>query len=267
MPCESRNGISSCNVRVIEPIEENGAIPVNLQDQTTPPLDLYFIKLNGTQTTITIATVIDAIQITVANPASFPIGTYLGIFSGISLRFFFATVTNRVGNVLTIDTPLDFAFPIGSNVLPFTRDMNVLGTQLSPQYFQIQGPGALGLEIDITRFMLSIATATEGQIGDFGDLPALTVGLVLRKIDTVYRYIWNIKTNLEFGLHAYDIQPFSALGPGGDGLICRYSFAGQDKHGVAIRLSQGESLQLVIQDDLRGLTQFRCLAEGHEVQD
>lgn len=267
MGCESRNGIPGCNVRIIEPIETNGAVPVNVQDQTTPPFDLYFIKLNGIPTTNTVATSINSNQITVANPASFIVGTYLGTFSGTGARFYFGTVLAVAGNLLTLDTPFDYAFPIGSNVLPFTRDMNVVGSPGAPQYFEIQGPGSLGLQIDVTRFMLSITTSSAGLITEFGNIPALTNGLVLRRVDSVYRNVWNIKSNLEFGLHAYDIQPFSALGPGGDGLICRYTFAGQDKHGVAIRLSQGESLQLVIQDSLAGLTGMRCLAEGHEVFD
>ena len=43
------------------------------------------------------------------------------------------------------------------------------------------------------------------------------------------------------------------------------TFSGQDKLGVALRLNPGEDLQLIIQDDLRGLTSIEILAEGHEV--
>lgn len=259
------NGKGINRVQISQPLESNGAIPVNVQDQTTPPFDLYFVQQKGSTTTNTVATAIGDLTITVASVASFSVGDYLGIFSGTG-RFYFGTVLSILGNDLTLDTPLDFAFPIGSNTLSFTRDLNVNATPASPSYFQIQA-GAAGLEIDITRFMLAIGTNNPGNVDQFGDLPALTNGLVLRRIDTVYRNIWNIKTNLEFGLHAYDLQPFSAVGPGGDGLISRYTFAGQDKHGVTIRLGPNEALQLIIQDNLSGLVSFRCLAEGHEVTD
>lgn len=261
--CESRNGIPGCNVRIIEPLDPNGNVQTVQADQVTPPFDLYFIQPDGTPTTSTAAVAIDDIVITVANVAPFSVGQYIGVFNPVG-RYYFGTITAIAVNDLTLDTPFDFAFPSGSNVLPFTRDMNVVGTPASPKYFEIQGPGSAGLEVDITRFMLSIGTTSPGNINEFGNLTALTAGLVLRRKDSVYRNIWNIKTNLEFGLHAYDIQPFTAVGPGGDGLICRYTFSGQDKHGVAIRLKQGEALQLIIQDDLSGLVSFRCLAEGHE---
>ena len=50
------------------------------------------------------------------------------------------------------------------------------------------------------------------------------------------------------------------------GLSVRMTFAGQDKHGVVVRLDTGEEFQIVVQDDLTGLETFSCMAEGHFVQ-
>lgn len=50
--------------------------------------------------------------------------------------------------------------------------------------------------------------------------------------------------------------------------IKRRSFGGQDKNGVVIRVDGdlGESLELLIQDDLTGLETFRIVVQGHVVE-
>ena len=97
----------------------------------------------------------------------------------------------------------------------------------------------------------------------------LTNGIVLRVVNGRTWNIWDVHLNAEFANLAYDYQTFLATNPaqGVNGLAVRYTFAGQDKHGVAVRLEPGDSLQLVIQDDLSDLVSFRIIAEGHIVQD
>jgi len=253
------NGVS----QNIVPLESNGAVPVNVQDQTTPLFDFYFQQALS-QTTLQAATVRYQYTIDVSSAAGFVVGSYLGVFG--QGRYFFAEVLSILGTVLTLDTPLDFDFANGSTVVRLTRDLNVNGA-VTPQVFGIFGPAGGNIKYDITRFMLSIETATAPQLPEFGDLSALTHGLVLRRNDSQTRNYWNIKSNLEFGLHAYDIQLLSAVGPGADGILMRYTFAGADKHGVTVRLGAGDTLELLIQDDLTGLSKFRALAEGHEVTD
>lgn len=259
------------NVTVISPLESNGAIPVNIQDQTTPPFNLFFVETTANPpTTLTLAVVLPPASpptITVASAAGLVAGTsYLGIFDP-SGRYYFGTVLSILGNVLTMDTPLDFAFPIGSNVVELSNKLNVNATLSSPRVFELRG-AAQGIVIDVTRILIAIGTATPPAIDEFGDLPALTNGIVLRKRSNgSYQNIWNIKTNLGFAAVAYDVQDFSSVGTGGDGLIVRYTFAGQDKHGVAVRLGVNEALELVVQDALSGLLRFNIIGEGHEVTD
>ena len=235
-----------------------------VQDQTTPPLDLFFIQPIGAPTSLAVQGAIDDTSITVASDAVFTVGDYLGLFT--PPRFYFGQVLAKPGaNVLDLDTPLDFEYTAGSNVLAFTRDLDVNGA-VTPQIFEIQGPGG-GFEIDITRIMISMTTASTPTLGEFGDLGALTNGIVLRRTDSVTRNIFNAKTNLDLLNLAYDLTFYTAIGQGLDGLGVRYSFSGQDKHGVAVRLGTGESLQMIIQDNLTGLTQFRIMAQGHIVED
>ncbi len=244
------------------------SVDVFIQDQTTPALDLYFIQPIGAPTTLAVTGAIDDTSIEVTSDAVFTAGDFIGIFA--PPRFYFGVaLTKPGGNILTLDTPLDFAYPAGSNVLAFTRDLDVNGS-VTPQVFEVQGPegvGAEAFEIDITRIMISMTTASTPALNEFGDLAALTNGIVLRRTDSLTRNIWNAKSNLEMLNLAYDLTFYSAIGTGLDGLGVRYTFAGQDKHGVAVRLGAGESLEMIIQDNLTGLTQFRVLAQGHIVQD
>lgn len=242
------------------------SVDVFIQDQTTPPLDFYFIQPIGSPDSLAAATAIDDTSVTVASDAGFTVGDRVGIFSGAG-RFYFAQLLAKPGaNVLDLDTPLDFAFSIGNPVIASTRELDVNGS-VTPQTFEVRGAGTF--EIDITRIMLSMITASAVDLSLFGDLAALTNGIVLRRTDTETRNIWNIKTNLDILNLAFDFLPFAAANPvqGVDGLGARYTFAGQDKHGVAVRLGLDDSLELIIQDNLTGLTQFRIIAQGHVVED
>lgn len=247
------------------PTETNGGIPVNVQDQTTPPFALYFSKELATATTLAANTAIDDVAVTVTDSTSFVAGVYLGLFSGVSgeERFFFAEVLSKAVDTLTLDTPLDFAFESGDPIIALTRDLDVDGST-APVVFRLAGSGLV--PIDVTRIMITMETSTTPDLALFGNITALTNGIVLRRVDGDTRNIWNIKRNMDFANLAYDLQFYSSIGQGADGLTCRYTFAGQDKHGVAIRLEEGESLDLIVQDNLTGINQFRIIAEGHLLQ-
>ena len=113
--------------------------------------------------------------------------------------------------------------------------------------------------------MVSMVCASLVDLSTFGDLTALTEGIVLRKVDGDYRNIWNVKTNNDFSNLAFDLKIYEKTNPaqGIDGLSCRYSFAGQEKHGVALRLEPGEKLEIINPENLTGLTSFRVIAQGH----
>lgn len=239
------------------------------QNLATPPIDFYFAKAIGTPTTLFAVTAIDDTSITVVTDAAFSVGDYIGIF--LSERSYFGEVLAKPGsNVLTLDTPMDYAFSVGSLVVPLTRDLGVDGSS-SVQVFELKGPLVTGLRVDITRIMITMITDSAVDLSKFGDLAALTKGIVLRKTDGEVRNYWNAKTNLDLLNLAYDFSPFAATNPtqGVDGLGVRYTFAGPDKHGVAVRLESGDALQILVQDNLLLLgtatATFRAIGQGHIV--
>lgn len=252
--------------------DTNGAARVNVQDQTTPPVSFYFIQATGPPTTIATQVAIGDTDIDVV--ATISAGTYVGIFCPDAGRFFFAEVLAVVGAgpfTITVDTPSDFAFEVGDNVIPATRDLNVSGTLAIPSIFEVQGPGSGQLEVDITRIIFALTCDSQPDDGLFGNIAALTNGLVIRRKDGTYRNIGNVKSNGDFANLAYDITYSTRSVPAGSyGVRVRYSFAGQDKHGVALRLGVNEALQVMVQDNLTtgtpDILSFRAIAEGHVVE-
>ncbi|MCK5602838.1 hypothetical protein KAR91_13235 [Candidatus Pacearchaeota archaeon] len=240
-------------------------------DQISPPLDLYFIQAVNSPTTLAAKPAIDDTQITVVDDSVLSVGDYLLVVSGTSLegRFYFGEILSLPGaNVVNLDTPFDFSYDIGDQALPTTRDLNVNGS-ITPQVFEIRGAGAGSpIAVDITRLLAKCLADTAVDMSKFGDIVGgLTKGIVLRRNNGAINNIFNVKTNGELANIAYDWNPLTASNPaqGQDGFLWRYSFAGPDKHGTAIRLRPGESLELTIQDDLSSLDSLRIIGAGHIV--
>lgn len=247
-----------------------GGLDVNIQDQVTPPVDFFFTQIKGAPTTVGVVTVIDTYDVTVASAAGCSVGDYVGIFNADNPsdnRAYFGTILSINVDTVTLDTPLDFAFQIGDTFACFSRDISDANGSVTPEIFKIEVGSGATQSIDINRLMISFLTDGAVNLASFGDLTELTRGCVLRRVNGYINNIWNVKSNGEIANLSFDYTPFTALNPaqGQDGAKFRYTLNGQDKHGVAVRLNPGDSLELIIQDDLTALQQFRIIAEGHFV--
>ena len=247
----------------------NGGLDVNIQDQTSPVLITEFAKINNT-TALTDLAVLDARTIVVDTTTGFIDGAHIVITNGAAGRY---CVFHQVGavatNTVTLDRPIDFAYPATSQVAVGTHEMSVNGA-VTPVIFSVRAgdiPGGIDLEVDITRVIFKCICATAVDLTTFGDLAKLTNGLVLRRVDGTYSNIFNVKDNGELAGIMYDFEVAQATNPqqGVDGFTGRLTFGGQNKIGVVIRIGAGEDLQLIVQDDLTGLTSFEVIAEGHVV--
>jgi hypothetical protein len=241
-------------------------IDVNIQDQVTRPIDFYFTKVVAAPTTVAVQTAIDDMTVQVVSAAGMSVGNYLGMF--YESHFYFGEILGISTNTLTLDTPIDHIFSVGHTVAAFNRDMDINGAATS-QTFQVEVGAAGTNSVDITRIILLLETATAPELSDFGDITSgLTNGLVLRRVNGDTQNIFNLKTNADIANVCYDLNIFSTGGffGGAEGFVARITFAGQAKHGVAIRLEPGDKLQLIVQDNLTTLTTFRVMAQGHYVE-
>lgn len=256
------------NVKIVNPLESNGAIPVNVQDQNSRTFDVYFGQTIGTPTTLTTDAVIDSYSISVTTGHGILVGDKIAMFDAVGQRVYIGEALTSATNLITLDTPLNYSYASASTVVARrTIELNVNGSSIR-QIFTIANP--INVEVDITRILFQIITDTAPEMTDFGDITnGLTGGIVLRVKNGRNINYWNLKTNGELINLMYDVTVYDALVPGlgSYGLGARLTYAGQDKHGVTIRLAIDDTLQLIVQDDLTSLLSFRMIATGHEVVD
>ena len=246
--------------------KQPGKQDIAWSDQTTRPVDT---KINIIQDlTITLAAIptVDQYDLTLTTGHGVVANEFLAFLEqNGDPQIYFGEVLNVAVDVVTMDTPVPFAFtPASTTVLKYTSSLNVNGSITAVVSSLIN---VFTTAIDITRFVFHMTSASPMDDGLFGSLASLTRGIVLRKklLNGDYINYFNVKDNGEFAELAYDTS-YSEKAPAGlFGFSARISYAGIDKHGVVIRLDPGEIIELLIQDNLTGLTSFDMMVQGHIV--
>ena len=248
------------------------SVPVTLQDQTTGVLDLLFLK-DGVAITLAANTVIGSNNITLTAghglTTASNAGDVIELADNADGSFFTQSeIVTVTGDVVLLDTPVNRIYTTaGSTISHSLKGMNVDGS-VTPQVFTIKPlSNQAG---DITRIICEIRDGAAMDFETFGALVALLNGMVVRvnNGDGTYRNLYNFKSNGDIILQSFDHNFAVNNGGGIRGFTARITFAGQSKHGVAIRLdgALGEELEIVIQDDLTGLTRMHWVGQGSELQ-
>lgn len=248
-------------------LEANGAVPVSIQDQTSRALNIRMNKVLSSGITLAAIPVVNGYDITLSPGHGVSVGENITVLEQNGMiELLFGKVLSIAGDVITLDTPVPYAFSLSSTVFTYDKNMNKDGS-VTPVVFSITN--AFTVPVDIVRFIFHITAATSMDDSKFGGISALTRGIVLRKKISASSYInyWNVKTNGEFGEIAFD-KVYDDKAPSGVyGLTVRITYGGQSKHGVVIRIDPGESIELVVQDDLTGEASFTMAMGGHVVTD
>jgi len=239
-----------------------------IQDSTSP---LFIVKASHliTETTLTTQTAKEDYIINVTSAASFVVGQYLTIYNVAEDRVFFSEILDINTLAITLDTPLDFEFAIGSVVSVGDNNMNVDGS-VTPVIYGIRNPTTADIpsSVDITRLMFKCLTSSAVDLSQFGNIAGgLLRGVVVRRVDGTYQNVFNAKTNADLKNIMFDFDIEVASGNQQNGFTGRLTFAGQNKMGAVIRIGPDEDLQIVIQDDLTSLDRFIIVAEGSGVVD
>ena len=165
--------------------------------------------------------------------------------------------------------PVPFNFtPSKVLIYEYNNQLNVDGST-ERQIFEIVN--TYDQSVDITRIIFQCNDNVEMHDGLFCGIPELSKPLVLRK-KTKYGYYINyidITTNGKWIEYAFDSSYTEKGKPPDDtyGFSSRLTWAGMDKHGVAIRIEPNESIQLIVQDDLTSISRASLMLEGHFTQD
>lgn len=260
------NAQQYCEHLIRERIFFFGVPSVLVEDNTSLGVIVPFNRItNGTTLADPVAT--NDLTIEVVSATGISIGSFIVLFSPILVIFTTFTVTGVSGTTITIDSPMDIPYPAGTFVDIGTTDMAVDGSS-TPVTFGLRGVGApagISLTMHVTKMIITVITATAVSLPDFGDITALTKGVVVRWRDTVSKNYVNIKSNQDIA-NIMSWTPYDKTGKpleGEDGF--RAEFILPVDTGNVVELPVGEDLEFIIQDNLLAITSIHAYALGHLV--
>ncbi len=240
-----------------------GAINIHDADVHRETINRQFHQHSTPSTTLSVEALAGNTSITVTSATGFAIGMWLHI-EGDNVENVHPKITNIVGNVITIDRPLDWTHPIGSTVDNSLLNMNVVGGLASPQSFiVVPKPGEVW---HLKKLSIAMIHSSAGDFGLFGNLTALTNGVALRRYDGLTGHfdtftIWRSNGTIDEDMGT--VKFVTRSGGGGS-----YGTAAQgyfDDTGTVVYLNgdNGDYLEVLVQDDLSGLASFKMKAQGH----
>lgn len=239
-----------------------GASNIHDADVHNVPVNDYFHR-HGVSTTLSASVVAGATAISVVSSAGFNIGdlVHLGPLDE-SQEPIHPAITNIIVNVLVLDRPLDFAYNAGDNVSQAIADMSsAIGTLAAPISYKYR-PHSGRVEHEL-RVILSMTHAAAADDSTFGDQAALTNGVVFRaSVSGQTGTFTNWKKNSDIILDMFDVVYTDKAGPGLFGTRGRGSFA-EIEVAVVLNQANGDYLEMLVQDDLTGLSDFRVKVQGH----
>ncbi|MCK5608278.1 hypothetical protein KAR91_40730 [Candidatus Pacearchaeota archaeon] len=204
-------------------------------------------------------------SIVVNDATGFVAGDTIKLEEGSTQEIGLITLTNvDLGtDTLTLDRPLGNDYTTAAIIEKVVANMAVNGSLTVPVVFEIDVPP--GTVWQITRLLISIVSTTAPDDGKFGGITALTNGVALRATTAAGRTVvyGNWKTNGDMKLDMYDVD-YSDRAPAGNyGTSGRWTFT---KSEVVAEIDGDadpvQKLDILIQDDLTGLEDFKVKAQG-----
>lgn len=249
------------------PTASDGNLAVSNQSATTPPVDAIFAR---PLSTFTIATDVTASTVSTLNydfvagaGHSIVIGNEIVLQDLNSDRSFFAVVLDVVTNTITVDRPIDFAFPSATTTGTRVNTNMAVNGSSTPVIYNLYFGGSM---IDMTRMIVKLVDDAVMNTATFGGIAALTRGIVFRS-NRIAQTIFNFKTNGDIQSFCFDAEytEDGLPGPSGiQGLALRITFGSIGKHGTIFQAEQPTDLQWIVQDDLTDLESCRVIAQGRE---
>jgi len=243
-------------------IEWKGALSIHDADVHNTIINRYVHKELGASTTLSANSAINDYVITVTSAVGFSVGEYLHVNSTTE-EATHPRITGISGNDLTLDRRLDKAHFIGDEVNEAVVDMtSLVGAMASPQEY-VAGPPT-GEVWHVTRILFSMTHGTAGDNGLFGNLTALTNGVLLRaRINGEYGTLTNWKTNGDIKTDMFNVEFDSRSGGGGAyGTSGRGTFT---ETGAVLRLDgdNNDQFEIYVQDDITTMDVFTMKVQGH----
>lgn len=248
-----------------------GALDIHDADVHNAVINRYMHRHTGVETTLTTEIIGDGTEYTidVADVTGFALLDYIHINTTTEERTHPRVIQSSVAlpgsgpGTFTLDRFLDLPHPVGDGVTQSVIDMSSVAGSMAAPVIYYAAP--YGDQIwHVTRIMFELTHGTAGDLGLFGDLPALTNGVQLRaRIGGLYYTFTNWKQNSQMKVDMYDVQFDPRSGGGGQyGTTGRGTFTNA---GAVLRLdgAAGDRLELLVLDDITALDSFTMKAQGH----
>jgi len=139
-----------------------------------------------------------------------------------------------------------------------SNDMAVDGSGGSPQTFSYTPPTPY--DFAFVRLMLFMQTATAMTVTNFGDIAALGQGI---EIKAGGQLLTTWQDNIDMYVEMYDIDTLANVsGAAADTTINGRWTLTRDMEGKGILIPNGQSLEVIINDNLSGITILRMRVKG-----
>jgi len=234
------------------------SLDVFIQDQDTPPFQYFLMQNLKEDILLVTGTAIDDEVIYVDAGHGITTDSYLSIREGAYQSQ--VGVSGVAGDDITLATPLSNAYTTDAQVIRGNIEMNISGSY-SDQIFEME---VWGTEpIDIQTVVVTIQHDGAGDDSKFGDLAALTNGLLFVKDgDVIHQHLGNYKQNQDFREFGATVEYSDKAGGGNYATNITYDI--KKIYGIVIRVDPdyNESLQAIVQDDLNDLVRLRVSIMG-----
>ena len=242
-------------------ISDKGAAHILIEDNTEQLVNGLLTQPIGGPQFLGADVVIDGYDITLTGGHTFVAGDFMVVAEGD--RLYQGEVLSVATNVVTMDTPFDYAFPqVGTVAIEVLNDLSVDGS-VTRKVFTIGTPTTVTKNVHFRGFRINIADAGSMDDGTFGSLAALTRGVVFRlvKNDGTRFNFTNVKTNGDLGL-AFDNKIYTAKAGGGENSV-EFTWQIARDDGIVLEIEPGDEIEAIVQDDLSTLSSFKIWAYGH----
>jgi hypothetical protein len=192
--------------------------------------------------------------ITLNDATGFTAGDTISLSLGAVHTHQYRKIISIATNDLTLDAAIDIDLTDGSVVQEVNRNMALADGSVTPVVFAaFTVPGE---KIDVMRMILTMSHKSPGTDDAFGSLAALTNGIHIRKNngDGTYETLGVWKTNQDIRGDMYDLSYSDKAGPSLHGTSTRWSIFDGTGSVVNINGNRGESIEVVVQDNLTAST-------------
>jgi hypothetical protein len=247
---------------VLEIVTPSGKwVDVFVQDQTTPPINLYLYRTIATP--ILTATVNpDDRTIYVDSIASILPGDAITFYEGINFSQSLVDSTQSAPNRINLKSPMDLTYSTSAIVEIGDTNANLDGSGVIQEL--CIGPPS-GASFDIYSMTMTITDNVVMDSAKYGGISSLNNGIVLRAENSIKRNFALIFNNIGFAQQG-STTIYDDKAPAGFYGV-RHSINVRESAGVALRLDgiTNDKIKLLIQDDLRGLNSSFMTVLGHVV--